>query len=99
MAIRSLYREDGCAVERLDSGGGMSRVPGFLDSLRARFYHRRTRKIAHKVFRMLTLEARTMFFTRACLSREIRRGILLLAALALPLMAATVRADEPAGNV
>src|SRR5437762_1675737 len=68
----------------------MCRRAGFLDTLRRRFYHRDTRKIACKVFRMLTLEARIMLFTRTDFRRTIWGGILILALLVLPL----ARAEE-----
>jgi hypothetical protein len=71
---------------------------GFLDTLRRRFYHRHTRKIACKVFRMLTLEASTMLFTRSDSRRTIWGGILILALLVLPLSGITARADEPVGG-
>src|SRR4051794_19442167 len=75
----------------------MCRKGGFLDTPYARFYHRETRKIACKVFRMLTLEASTMLFTRSGYGHLIRRGILILAVLGLPLMGFIARADEPTG--
>src|SRR5437762_557527 len=76
----------------------MCRRSGFLDTHNRRFYHRDTRKIACKVFRMLTLEASTMLFTRTDSRRSIWGGILILAMLVLPLSGA-LRADEPVGGV